>query len=252
VILASSEGREVIMSMSDRDRVEIFHARGFFVVPGFLGQDERAALRRACDIALGSVRGGAEETGHSTPRISLLSDGGRCFQDDPAAMERITSFVGSARVCAMLHGLSRPGEEEVPRLKDAHYYHEQTKHDWEGDWHRDSQFGRPDPAAERGVVDTTTSVHFRVALEDDDRLEVVPGSHARWDTDEELRTRKGANRSQAEMPGAVRIVLRAGDACVFHAWSIHRATYQRAPVRRTVDALYAFGRPAARGWALPI
>ncbi|WP_437936014.1 phytanoyl-CoA dioxygenase family protein [Sorangium sp. So ce341] len=239
------------MSTSTFDRVAAFRAHGFFVVPAFIDAGGRAELRRACDVALSHARAVSRETGHSTPRISLLTDDVTCFQDDPGALERIAAFVGSPRVCALLSGLARPGEGDTPRLKDAHYYHEPTRRDWDGDWHRDSQFGQADPEVERAVVATTTSVHFRVALEDDDRLEIVPGSHARWDTPDELRIRRGADRATPDMPNAVRIALRAGDACVFHAWSIHRATYLREPPRRTLDALYAFGRPTVRRWALP-
>lgn len=239
------------MSTSTRDRVDAFRARGFFVVRDFLDAEGRAELRRACDVALVHTRALSRETGHSTPRISLLTDGVTCFQDDPRALELIAAFVGSPRVCELLSGLSRPGEEDTPRLKDAHYYHEQTRRDWDGDWHRDSQFGQADPEVERAIVATTTAVHFRAALEDDDRLEIVPGSHARWDTPDELRIRRGAERTTPEMPNAARIALRAGDACVFHAWSIHRATYLRAPPRRTLDALYTFARPTVRRWTPP-
>ncbi|XYH95901.1 phytanoyl-CoA dioxygenase family protein [Sorangium sp. So ce1128] len=228
--------------------MDSFRAHGFFVVRAFLDVVERTELRRACDVALLRTRALSRETGHSTPRISLLTDGATCFHDDPRALERIVAFVGSPRVCALLSGLALPGEEDMPRLKDAHYYHEQTRRDWDGDWHRDSQFGQPDPEIERTIVATTTSVHFRAALEDDDRLEIVPGSHARWDTPDELRIRRGADRTTPDMPNAARVVLRAGDACVFHAWSVHRATYLRAPLRRTIDALYAFARPTVRRW----
>ncbi|WP_437741476.1 phytanoyl-CoA dioxygenase family protein [Sorangium sp. So ce1504] len=244
-----------MMSTSTRDRIDAFRAQGFFIMRAFLDVAERAELRCACDAALLRTRALSRETGHSTPRISLLTDGATCFQDDPCALELISAFVGSRRVCELLAGLSRAGagegEEDAPRLKDAHYYHEQTRRDWDGDWHRDSQFGQSDPEIERAIVATTTSVHFRVALEDDDRLEIVPGSHARWDTPDELRIRRGADRTTPDMPNAARVALRAGDACIFHAWSIHRATYLRAPPRRTIDALYTFARPTARRWTLP-
>ncbi|MBX3226844.1 MAG: phytanoyl-CoA dioxygenase family protein [Labilithrix sp.] len=225
-----------------RDRIVAFREHGFFVVPGFFVAAERTTLRRACDDALRHVRERSQETGHTTPSISLLTDPS-CFERAAGAME----LVGSSRVCALLRGLSLPGEEETPRLKDVQYYHEQTRRDWDGDWHRDSQLGRPDLELERTIVQTTTAVHFRVALEDDDRLEIVPGSHARWDSPEELRIRKGRDRTTT-MPRAARVVLRAGDACVFHAWSIHRATYRRDPPRRTLDALYAFALPPRRRW----
>jgi hypothetical protein len=226
-----------MMNPFPSDRVKVFRTRGFFIVPAIVDDVGRAELRCLCDAALHAARAVSRETGQSTPRISLLADA------EPKTVESIATFFSSRVVCQLLDGLSLLHEPDAPLLKDVHYYHEQTKQDWDGDWHRDSQFGQPDPDAERNAISTTTTVHVRVALENDDRLEIVPGSHARWDTPEELRIRKGASRATAEMPNAVRIGLRAGDGCFFHAWSIHRATYRREPLRRTLDAVYAFARP---------
>lgn len=225
------------MNPTQSDRVNVFRTQGFFIVPAFVDDARRADLRRVCDAALHGARIISHETGHSTPRISLLSDA------DPKTAESIATFFSSRLVCQLLDGLSLLHEPAAPRLKDVHYYHEQTKQDWDGDWHRDSQFGRPDLEIERKVILTTTTVHVRVALEDDDRLEIVPGSHTRWDTAEELRIRKGARRATPEMPNAVRIELSAGTGCIFHAWTVHRATYRRAPVRRTLDAVFVFASP---------
>lgn len=231
------------------DRVQSFCQYGYFVVPAFLDPTELGELRRACDIALDRARAESTEKGHTTPSISLFADASY-FSREPGALDRLATFVGSARVCALLEGLAHQGEDGTPRLKKTDYYHEQTRRDWDGDWHRDSQFGEPDPERERALVLTTTSVHVRVALEPDDRLEIVPGSHRRWDTPEEIRIRKGAKRA-VDMPNAVRMALRAGDACVFHASSIHRATYRCAPPRRTMDSLYTFCRPPVPRWDVP-
>jgi ectoine hydroxylase-related dioxygenase (phytanoyl-CoA dioxygenase family) len=222
-------------------RARLFREHGYFVVQEFLDRPAACALRRACDDALDRARTGSTAHGHTTPKIGLFADPATFSRANARAFDDVARFVSSPRVCALLAGLERAGEDAIPRIKAADYYHEQTARDWDGDWHRDSQFGLPDPERERQRLLTTTSVHVRVALEDDDRLELVPGSHVRWDTPEELRIRKGCDRATAAMPGATRIVLRTGDACVFHAWSIHRATYRRAPLRRTLDCLYAFG-----------
>jgi hypothetical protein len=53
------------------------------------------------------------------------------------------------------------------------------------------------------------------------------------------------SRATSEMPNAVRIELSAGSGCVFHAWTVHRATYRREPVRRTIDAVFVFARPTS-------
>jgi hypothetical protein len=224
--------------MSSRPNpIELLNRQSFVVLPQFLEPRDRIELRRACDTALEWSRAHCAETSHTTPRISLLTQASS-FDQGTAVLAPILAFASSARVCALLDTAG------VPQLKDAHYYHEQTKHDWDGDWHRDSQFVRSDPDLERELVTSAWSVHVRVALEDDDRLEVVPASHARWDTAEELRIRRGSHRATDQMPNAVRIFLRAGDACLFHAWAIHRATYRRTPIRRTLDLLYASTHPA--------
>ena len=228
------------MTIIQHDRMQSFRVHGYFVVRAFLNLPELGELRRACDSALERARAESSQKGHTTPKIGLFSEP-RYFAHEPGSLELLTKFVGSKRICALLEGLAHEGEDGVPRLESTDYYHEQTKRDWSGDWHRDSQFGQPDPELERRRILTTTSVHVRVALEDDDRLEIVPGSHRRWDTAEELQVRKGPNRASSAIAGATRIALEAGDACVFHAWSIHRATYRRAPLRRTLDSHYAFG-----------
>lgn len=238
------------MNLLQRERLQSFRLHGYFVVPAFLDPTELGELRRACDIALERARAASTENGHTTPKIGVFTEPSY-FSHQPGALDRLTTFVGSARVCALLEGLALEGEDDTPHLENTDYYHEQTKHDWDGDWHRDSQFGQPDPELECRRILTTTSVHVRVALVDDDRLEIVPGSHRRWDTPEELQIRKGARRTSSAMPGATRIAVKAGDACVFHAWSIHRATYRRAPLRRTLDSLYAFGGLPVQRWTVP-
>ncbi|CAN5708195.1 hypothetical protein BH09MYX1_BH09MYX1_01980 [soil metagenome] len=238
------------MTIVQHDHLQSFRVHGYFALPAFLNPTDLGELRRACDVALDRARAESAENGHSTPKIGLFTELSY-FAEQSDALVVLANFVGSARICALLEGLSHEDEDATPHLENTDYYHEQTKHDWDGDWHRDSQFGQPDPELERRRILGTTSVHVRVALEDDDRLEIVPGSHRRWDTPEELQIRKGSKRTSSAMPGAKRMTLEAGDACIFHAWSIHRATYRRTPLRRTLDSLYAFRRVAARPWTVP-
>jgi hypothetical protein len=221
--------------------IKSFFQYSFVVLPRLLTARERAALRQAADTILASSRAQSTQTAHSTPRISLLGEASALEQGE-TVLAPILDFATSPRTCALLRTVTPSDSAALPELKDMHYYHEQTKHDWDGDWHRDSQFATTDPEQERQLVDSGWSVHLRVALEDDDRLEVVPGSHARWDTAEEMTIRRGSNRATDRMPNALRVVLKAGDGCIFHAWSIHRATYRRTPIRRTLDLLFTSPR----------
>jgi hypothetical protein len=235
--------REVKMSQT-HNFITTFRERGFVILTAFLGSSEQFELRRACDTVLERARAQCRETAHTTPRISLFRDGSPLVSD-LEMLSPVIAFASSSRVCRLLPPLALAQENATPQVKEAHYYHEQTKRNWDGDWHRDSQFGRTDPELERQLFESTTALHLRVVFEDDDRLEIVPGSHRRWDSAEELSIRRGGNRATDKMPHAERVVLRRGDACIFHAWSIHRATYRCAPIRRTLDLLYGFGKAAS-------
>ena len=64
-------------------------------------------------------------------------------------------------------------------------------------------------------------------------VEYVPGSHLRWDTEEEYRIRLADGQSNSrsnDMPGAVRIHQQPGDAVAFEALGCTAAaTTRQAP-----------------------
>lgn len=74
-----------------------------------------------------------------------------------------------------------------------------------------------------------------------DDVEVVPGSHRRWDTPAEFAIRHADeqrhNRSN-EMPGARRIDLQPGDGAAFNPYGLHRGRYHTDRLRRTIMLTY--------------
>ena len=76
-------------------------------------------------------------------------------------------------------------------------------------------------------------------------VEYVPGSHLRWDTDEEYRIRLAdgqANSRSNAMPDAVRIHQHPGDAVAFEALGLHRGRYHTDKRRRTFMLTYTSDR----------
>jgi hypothetical protein len=235
------------------ERVRHWRTRGYFIVRRFASAAEIDTLRRSCDGVLERKRRASPSVGHTTTHIGLFDP--TEFGDESQRLQPLLEFLASARVCTLLRDLAPPSAGD-PWLKTLQYFHEQTVRDWQGAWHRDSQFGRNDPEVEKAFLRRTTAVRFRVACLPDDRLELVPGTHARWDTEEELAIRKRQAlaglvvpvepAADVAMPGAERVVLEPGDACVFHAWMIHRGSYTRSPARRTLDAFFRYGQEAAQ------
>ena len=93
-------------------------------------------------------------------------------------------------------------------------------------WHRDCQYDH-DLEAQQRIMHETQVVHFRVPLFDELGMELVPGSHKRWDNEEEFNVRQeeqGRVSSDALATGK-KIHLAVGDLLVFSADMIHRGLY---------------------------
>jgi len=104
-------------------------------------------------------------------------------------------------------------------------------------WHRDPQY-HLSLAEQQAALQGPRVMHFRLALYDEPGLELIPGSHARWDTPEELAVRleqQGRNNHEA-LPGGVPVSLNAGDLLVFCANLIHRGRYGMG--RQALDILF--------------
>lgn len=222
-----------------------FGEAGYLVRPGFLAPADVRRLRAACDHVLSQLL--ADPRRADSANIAFLTRR-EYFRRDVAPLIDLLEAIATPTVRAQL----APFGPAPLRFFNTQYFHEQRTRDWDGAWHRDTQFEAPDAALERRRILQTTALHFRIAFEPDDRLELVPGSHRRWDTPDELAIRRGDDPSVPDMPGRQRIELQSGDACIFHAWMIHRGTYRVSPARRTFDVIYGLGPRTDFGEPAPV
>ncbi len=93
-------------------------------------------------------------------------------------------------------------------------------------WHRDCQYDH-DVEIQKKVIHETQVVHLRVPLFDELGMELVPGTHKRWDNDEEFNVRQEIKGrvSNENLSTGKKIPLAAGDLLVFSADMIHRGLY---------------------------
>jgi ectoine hydroxylase-related dioxygenase (phytanoyl-CoA dioxygenase family) len=93
-------------------------------------------------------------------------------------------------------------------------------------WHRDCQYDH-DIEIQKQVIHDTQVVHLRVPLFDELGMELVPGSHKRWDNEEEfdVRQEEKGRVSSENLATGKEIKLAAGDLLVFSADMIHRGLY---------------------------
>jgi len=93
-------------------------------------------------------------------------------------------------------------------------------------WHRDCQYDHEVEGQKEAILHTQV-VHLRVPLFDELGIELIPGTHKRWDNDEEFNVRqeeKGKVSCENISTGK-KINLAAGDLLVFSADMIHRGLY---------------------------
>lgn len=112
-------------------------------------------------------------------------------------------------------------------------------------WHRDVQYA-DDPIEEQKdevINNSNNVVHFRIALKDEPGVELIPGTHARWDTDEEfdVRTQQNNRESFNDLPNSEIIELKKGDLLIFSANMIHRGIYGKD--RLAFDILFCDNDP---------
>lgn len=93
-------------------------------------------------------------------------------------------------------------------------------------WHRDPQY-HLNLEQQKLALQGSQVVHFRIALNDEPGIELIPKSHKHWDTEEELSVRMQTNgRVNSDDLSSGRLIpLQAGDLLIFSANMIHRGVY---------------------------
>lgn len=131
-------------------------------------------------------------------------------------------FISSAKMMTIVDALF---PEKAAFMNTQLFFNPRTA-EQENFWHRDCQYDH-DLAGQQQAIKTTQVVHFRVPLFDEPGMELVPGSHQRWDTQEELDVRLARKRkfSSDDLSSGKQIPLLAGDLLVFSADMIHRGIY---------------------------
>ena len=107
------------------------------------------------------------------------------------------------------------------------------------DWHRDmDSIGQaPIQGIQRAFMRSgPPTLQWNIALYDDDVFWVVPGSHARPETDAEMRQLLSA--PYQPLPGGQQIELAAGDGLVYSNMLLHLGSPYLAKLRRTLHPVF--------------
>jgi hypothetical protein len=106
-------------------------------------------------------------------------------------------------------------------------------------WHRDLQYMSYDETRQRVLLSELCNLHVRIPLRSERGFMLVPGSHARWDTDLErdVRLENSGHQSCEELPSATTLDLDPDDTLIFSAHMLHRGTYDGNNSRLSLDLM---------------
>jgi ectoine hydroxylase-related dioxygenase (phytanoyl-CoA dioxygenase family) len=112
-------------------------------------------------------------------------------------------------------------------------------------WHRDIQYMRCDESRQQALLGELCNLHIRIPLRPERSFMLVPGSHARWDTDRErdVRLERAGHGSWEDLPSARSFDLQPGDILIFSAHMLHRGTYEGNSGRLSFDLMLGRRHP---------
>lgn len=118
-------------------------------------------------------------------------------------------------------------------------------------WHRDVQYSGMTLEAQAQALTRTNVIHIRLASMPEPGLELVPGTHKRWDTEleQEVRLAQSGRHAHDALPNARCVELSPGDLLVFSANMIHRGLY--AGERLAFDMLFCDPLPELLAFVNP-
>jgi len=104
-------------------------------------------------------------------------------------------------------------------------------------WHRDLQYRSLSDDIQQAQQHNMVSLHIRIPLVKEKGIELVPGTHKRWDTklEREVRFELNGHSNSEQLPNGTLIELDVGDILIFSSQMIHRGNYQGNDSRKALD-----------------
>ena len=203
---------------------EVFARDGYLLVPGLLSG---TAFRRLSEIVDRIYRAWRAENEaavreHGMVNMHALTHA-RHFTDRSAERAELFDLLASEALVDLVETAAGPGIY----FHDTQLFFNPADPDRRPSWHRDLQYSPLEESVQKAELGRLTSLHARIPLIPEAGLELVPGSHRRWDTEEErqVRLELEGRRSTEALPGAVLPELEPGDLLLFHAQMLHRGNY---------------------------
>jgi len=197
-----------------------YQNEGYFVIRNYFSESEIASLRKVVLKFHTLWKEDNKKFYQEEAFNSSLITGSQYLKPD----DRVTlfNFISSNKVMKVVDAVIARN----PAFMNTQLFFNPVNPEQKDFWHRDCQYDH-DIDVQKKVIHDTQVLHLRVPLFDELGMEIVPGTHKRWDSEEEYNVRqeeKGRVSSESLSTGKA-INLAAGDLLVFSADMIHRGLY---------------------------
>ena len=146
---------------------------------------------------------------------------GRRFLDTTSRLT-LFNFISSPKLMALVEDII----PHKPCFMNSQLFFNPHNPQQKNYWHRDPQY-HLSLEEQKHALRGPTVLHLRIALQDEPGIELVPGSHTRWDSSEELDVRLERNNRHCfeDLIDTKIFSLDAGDVLLFSGNMIHRGLY---------------------------
>ncbi len=197
-----------------------YHESGYLLVRGFLNESEILTLHTVvAEFHRLWQKDNATYYAQNAVNSAYLTN--RKYLTD-SQRQVLFDFIGSEKVMSIVNKLI----PKQPCFLNTQLFFNPVNLKQRNYWHRDPQY-HLSIEQQKATLSATDVIHFRLPLQDEPGIELIPGTHKRWDSTEELNVRleqNGDKNDQALSKGKV-IKLSAGDLLIFSANMIHRGLY---------------------------
>jgi len=197
-----------------------YDEQGYFVIRDYFNASEISSLR---EVVLKFHQLWKKDNAEFYKEVafnSSLITGSQYL--DPDDRVKLFNFISSKKVMTVVDAVIKM----KPAFMNTQLFFNPINPELKDFWHRDCQYDH-DVDVQKIVIHETQVLHLRVPLFDELGMELVPGTHKRWDSEEEFNVRqeeKGRMSNESLSTGK-QIKLAAGDLLVFSADMIHRGLY---------------------------
>ncbi|TWX47171.1 phytanoyl-CoA dioxygenase family protein [Colwellia hornerae] len=197
-----------------------YDVQGYFVIRNYFNDTEISALRQVV-LKFHELwkKDHAQFYQEEAFNSSLITGSQYLAFDDRV---KLFNFISSKKIMAVAESVIAA----KPAFMNTQLFFNPVNPAQKDFWHRDCQYDHEVEEQKKAIKETQV-VHLRVPLFDELGMELVPGTHKRWDNEEEFNVRqeeKGRVSSENLSTGKA-IKLAAGDLLVFSADMIHRGLY---------------------------